>query len=301
MISYTRSPETVKQAAGKSVASFMALEESNRDAKTVASFGEEWEKFNTFSEEEIKVAGDQYFDVLAGENLSHLQALDLGCGSGRWTRYLSPLVQSIESVDPSAAVLSAAATHADLENVRWTQCGVDELPFADGSFDLIVCLGVLHHIPDTGGALKKATTKLKPGGRLLLYLYYALDNRGIAYRTLFHLSTAVRRVVSALPGGLKRGVCDAIAALVYWPLVTLARLVRVFTQAYKKLPLAYYCDKTFRIMRNDALDRFGTPLEQRFSRHEIATMLEAAGMEAIRFSEGEPYWHCVSTRKSEPE
>lgn len=299
MIEYTREPESVLRKPPVKVASFMAHADSNRDEKTVASFGDEWEKFSTFSENEIQVAGDQYFDVLAGEDLQQLTALDLGCGSGRWTRYLSNKVRFIEAVDPSQAVFSAAHTHQDLKNVRWTQSGVDELPFADGSFDLIVCLGVLHHIPDTAGALKKATAKLKPGGRLLLYLYYSLDNRGLGYRSLFFLSNIIREVISRLPGALKRFVCDAIAALVYWPLVTLARALKPLTSAYKKLPLAYYSDKTFRIMRNDALDRFGTPLEQRFSKSEIDQMLKAANMERITFSEGEPYWHSLSTKSND--
>ena len=43
-------------------------------------------------------------------------------------------------------------------------------------------------------------------------------------------------------------------------------------------------------MRTDALDRFGTQLEQRFSRREIEAMMQAAGLVDIRFREGLPYW-----------
>ena len=43
-------------------------------------------------------------------------------------------------------------------------------------------------------------------------------------------------------------------------------------------------------MRTDALDRFGTRLEQRFSRNEIERMMTAAGLTDIVFSEREPYW-----------
>ena len=43
-------------------------------------------------------------------------------------------------------------------------------------------------------------------------------------------------------------------------------------------------------MRTDALDRFGTRLEQRFTRSEIGEMMTAAGLDDIRFSEREPYW-----------
>ncbi|MEQ1734101.1 MAG: class I SAM-dependent methyltransferase, partial [Bacteroidia bacterium] len=64
----------------------------------------------------------------------------------------------------------------------------------------------------------------------------------------------------------------------------------------KKLPLYYYTDKNFYIIRNDALDRFGTPLEQRFSKTEIATMLRSAGLGNITFSNQQPYWHAVGQK-----
>jgi hypothetical protein len=61
-------------------------------------------------------------------------------------------------------------------------------------------------------------------------------------------------------------------------------------------PLAYYRDRSFYVMRNDALDRFGTKLEQRFTRAEIERMLRDAGLERIRFSEAAPYWCAVGFR-----
>ena len=64
----------------------------------------------------------------------------------------------------------------------------------------------------------------------------------------------------------------------------------------KKVPLSYYSDKSFWIMKNDALDRFGTPLEQRFSRQEIEEMMLSCGLKNITFSEKEPYWHAVGQR-----
>ena len=66
---------------------------------------------------------------------------------------------------------------------------------------------------------------------------------------------------------------------------------------YKKIPLSYYTDKSFYIIRNDALDRFGTPLEQRFTRIEIEKMLQQSDMEEIIFSEKEPFWHVISRKK----
>ena len=56
--------KTISTGTGKEIHSFMTSEESNLDVETVSSFGEEWTKFDRFSDEEIKVAGDQYFDIV---------------------------------------------------------------------------------------------------------------------------------------------------------------------------------------------------------------------------------------------
>ena len=63
------------------------------------------------------------------------------------------------------------------------------------------------------------------------------------------------------------------------------------------MPLSYYIGKSINVIRNDALDRFGTPLEQRFSKKEIEEMLINAGLEDIVFSERAPYWHVLGKKK----
>jgi exonuclease III len=63
-----------------------------------------------------------------------------------------------------------------------------------------------------------------------------------------------------------------------------------------QLPLSAYRSKSFYTMRTDALDRFGTRLEQRFSREQIAQMMQRAGLGEIRFSDHEPYWVAVGRK-----
>jgi SAM-dependent methyltransferase len=297
--SFTDSPTRVIMVGPRAVHCFDQAGE-HRDEATIRSFGEEWGKFNSFDADEIELAGNEYFDIVPSALLGpEVVAMDLGCGSGRWTRYLSERVGRIEAIDPSEAVIHAARTHGDLEHVRWIQAGVDNIPFADGSFDLLVCLGVLHHVPDTPGAVRKAAAKLRPGGHMLLYLYYALDGRGWLYRTLFRASDLLRRIIHGLPGPLKRLVCDLIALFVYWPLRTLARLARSISGNgtwWVRLPLSHYHDKSMTVMRNDALDRFGTPLEQRFTKEEIRSMMTDAGLEDIRFSAKSPFWHAIGRK-----
>jgi hypothetical protein len=63
------------------------------------------------------------------------------------------------------------------------------------------------------------------------------------------------------------------------------------------LPLSYYRKYSFYSMRTDARDRFGTPLERRFSRKKITEMMEAAGLVDVRFSESVPHWCVVGVKR----
>lgn len=300
-LEYNQIPtKEVKLYKEKTIASFITDSDSNFDEKTVESFGEEWLKFNSFSPEEINVAGSQYFDIVDDRLLNETTiVLDLGCGSGRWTKFVASRVKLVEAIDPSAAIFSASSLNENETNVRITQASVSNIPFDDETFDFVICLGVLHHIPNTSKALVDVVKKIKKGGGILLYLYYNLDNRGGLYKMIFRISTVFRLVISKLPHQLKKFCCDCIAVMVYLPLVVVTRgLYKIFgiKNWIKKIPLSYYADKSFHIIRNDALDRFGTPLEQRFSKIEIEEMMLNAGLTTIRFSNNEPYWHVLGTK-----
>lgn len=290
--------KTIKTNNDSFIASFISKLDDNIDENTVDSFGEEWTKFDSFTAEEIKNAGDQYFDIVSDDLLTkETTVLDMGCGSGRWTKYIAKKVKLVEAIDPSSAVYSASELNKDEKNVRVSLASVSNIPFDDHTFDFVICLGVLHHIPDTQKALSDVVKKISKGGHLLLYLYYSLDNRSKGYKTLFNISTIFRLLISKMPHVLKKITCDIIALLVYWPLVMTARVSYfVFGNKswIKKIPLSYYSDKSFNIIRNDALDRFGTPLEQRFSKSEIGSMLKKAGITSMKFSENEPYWHVLA-------
>jgi len=225
--------------------------------------------------------------------------LDVGCGMGRWSYFIADRVKFIEAIDPSKAVLSAIEYTKQKQNIRVTQAGVDNIPFADGAFDFVFSLGVLHHVPNTEEAIIKSVKKVKPGGYFLIYLYYSLDNRGILFKLLFKASDLLRNMIYRLPASLKRFACDVLAFSIYLPFVFVSLLLKKLlpkSSFYKKIPLSYYHDKGIQIIRNDSLDRFGTPLEQRFSRKEIEQMLKKAGLTDIVFSEGEPYWHAVGRK-----
>jgi hypothetical protein len=107
----------------------------------------------------------------------------------------------------------------------------------------------------------------------------------------------MRRVICRLPYGLKLGVSQLIAMLVYFPFARTAKLLEKLGIPVHSWPLSTYRKRSFYSMRTDALDRFGTKLEHRFTRNEIQAMMESAGLENVRFSSAVPFWCAVGFKK----
>jgi ubiquinone/menaquinone biosynthesis C-methylase UbiE len=273
---------------------------TNIDPETVEGFGEEWSAFDQtgMSDADHKRWIEGYFSLFPFADLPEgAEGFDLGCGSGRWAAFVAPQVGKLHCIDPAAKALDVAKRRlAGADNVTFHLASADSIPLADGSQDFGYSLGVLHHIPDTARALRDCTAKLKPGAPFLLYLYYALDNRPAWFRGIWRATDVVRRGIARMPFGLRKMVTTGIAATVYWPLARSAKLAERMGRDVRNWPLTTYRNFGFYSMQTDALDRFGTKLEQRFTRTEIEQMMREAGLSDIHFSEREPFWVACGTR-----
>ena len=279
----------------------MIPEQPNLDAEVARGFGDEWTRFDQTAlsaDDRVRIWHD-YFDLFPWDKLpAGARGIDVGCGSGRWAALVAPKVGHLLCIDASVDALEVARRNlAALSNVQVIEASVDSLPVEDASQDFIYSLGVLHHVPDTTAAVRSVAAKLKPGAPLLLYLYYDFENRPAWFRALWRTSELVRATVSRSPHGVRYVLSQILAAGIYWPLARAARRAERLGRVVDTWPLAYYRDKGFYVMRTDALDRFGTRLEQRFSRADIAAMLRAAGCIDPIFSAHAPYW-VVLARKS---
>ena len=279
----------------------MSSNSGNVDHATVRDFGREWRRFDQTglsSEEQTRLAAE-YFAVFPWATLPRDAAgFDAGCGSGRWAALVAPHVGRLHCIDASAEALGVARKNlAGLGNVEFHEAVLDAMPLADASMDFGYSLGVLHHLPNPAAGLAACVRKLKPGAPMLVYIYYAFDNRPVWFRTLWRVSDELRCALSRAPFRLKSLVTDAIAALVYWPLARAARFAERLGGNVEHWPLTAYRTLSFYSMRTDALDRFGTRLEHRMTKPEIDAMMEAAGLHNIRFSEALPFW-CAVGRKA---
>ena len=273
----------------------------NIDRATVVDFGRDWESYDQspIPRSELHAQFRHYFEVFPWDAVTNRSVgFDVGCGSGRWAQFMAPEVGHLHCVDASETALRVARQNLkDQRNVSFHNASAGDLPFETGSMDFGFSLGVLHHVPDTLGAIKECARVLKEGAPFQLYLYYRFDNKPGWYAALWALSDQFRKVISGRPFWLKHAISYLIALLIYWPLSRLARVMEKTGVDVSNFPLSAYRNQRLYSLKTDALDRFGTRLEQRFTRDEIRAMLTEAGFLDIRFGEsGPPYW-CVNARR----
>ena len=272
----------------------------NIDDNTVAGFGDEWSKFDQsrLEKSEQQRIFDSYFSIFPFESLpAEPIGADIGCGSGRWAEMILPKVGRLHCIEPSDAFFVAKQKLSRFENAVMHHNSLESLVLEEESLDFAYSLGVLHHIPDTSKAIKDCVAKLKKGAPILIYLYYRFENKPTWFKLMWRCSDLLRRLICFLPKRLKFLVCDLIALLVYLPLSKLSLAADRLGIDVRNIPLSTYRELSFYTMRTDSLDRFGTRLEQRFSKCEIKEMMENSGLENVVFSQEPTYWIALGYRK----
>ena len=273
----------------------------NIDKKVIRDFGIEWDRFqqSELSLDELKKAWNPYFGIFPMDELHENSiGFDMGCGSGRWAQFIANRVGTLNCIDPSIQALEVAKRNlSKFSNVNFINASVGDHVLEEKSQDFGYCLGVLHHVPDTLAGIKSCAITLKQNAPFLIYLYYNFENRSFLFKCIWKLSDLLRRVISILPSKVKLLVAALIALLIYFPLARLAFILEKMGVNVRGMPLSYYRNRHYYFMRTDALDRFGTRLEKRFSRQDITSMMIKAGFTDIQFSDNRPFWVCLARKK----
>lgn len=249
-----------------------------RDVKqqTADSFAYEWQRFGDLREEWRKNFID-YMQPHSPESFAGRLVLDVGTGSGRHAFHAAELGARVVAVDIGRSIDVARANLPP--EVLTVQADADQLPFAQGTFDFVMSIGVLHHLPDPQRALEGIAPLARPGGHVHIYLYWVPEHAWHA--RMLRLVSAARRVTVRLPHRLLHALCVPLAAVlalaIVWPYRLLRRIPRLQRVA-AAFPLKTYADYPFGVLVNDQFDRFSAPLERRYTRTEVATMLQRVGL-----------------------
>jgi ubiquinone/menaquinone biosynthesis C-methylase UbiE len=119
--------------------------------------------------------GPFLFEPYALDLVSRLQdkkyddILEIACGTGRVTKHLARLVKhnTITATDLNADMITVAKDNVHADTIKWMPADAMELPFEDGSFDLVVMQFGIMFFPDKEKGLKEAYRVLKTGGKLI--------------------------------------------------------------------------------------------------------------------------------------
>ncbi|MEA5112416.1 MAG: methyltransferase domain-containing protein [Geobacteraceae bacterium] len=200
------------------------------------SFGYQWNihrrtQLDSFTG--LSLSRDRLFGVtgwperLAGETI-----LEAGSGAGRFTEVLLSTGARVVSFDYSSAVEANMANNGENQNLRIFQGDIFHLPLYGGSFDKVICLGVLQHTPDPSGAFASLARFVKPGGMLVIDVYR--NNPA----SLFHWKYLLRPVTKRMDQQTLYGLIEKVVP----PLVPLsAFLRRTFGRAAMRLiPILQY-------------------------------------------------------------
>jgi SAM-dependent methyltransferase len=105
------------------------------------------------------------------------RTLDLGCGEGRLSRDLAALGHRMVGLDASPAMVEAASAREP--SIPVCRADAARMPFADGSFDLVIPFMSLQDVDDVVRAIMESARVLAPGGRLCLAVVHPLNSAGL--------------------------------------------------------------------------------------------------------------------------
>jgi len=274
--------------------------QENIDQSVIEDFGNEWDQYKQNKNNiDLDDAYEKYFQIFPEEFLNDQKiGFDAGCGSGRWAKYIAPKVKKLYCIEPSTKALKVARKNLNfVDNCVFECCSINSSKIEDETMDFGYCLGVLHHIPDTKNALLNCTKKLKKGSPFLIYIYYNFDNKPQWYKFTWKIADLFRKLISKFPFKLKLFISKFIAIFVYFPLAKLCLILEFIGVDIKNIPLSYYRKKSLYFMSTDALDRFGTKLEKRFSKADITFLMKECGLHSIEFSKTTPFYVALGYKK----
>lgn len=260
-----------------------------RGASTIDDFSVQWRSFTDqrgyYASEELLA------DVLAPfvrlPDLAGATVAEIGCGNGRFVRLLARHAARVIGVEPGDGAENARAYCADCPNVEIVRADVYALPPLP-PLDYVFAIGVVHHLPDPAGALRRMRELVRPGGRVLVWVYGREGNA--LYLAVFG---RLRRVTSRLPHRALR----VVAAI-------LAVGLRGYVAACRALPLPMrtYARNVLAPLDHEALclnvyDQLNPTIAFYWRRDEVERLLRDAGLVEVALHHRHGYsWTATGIR-----
>ena len=248
---------------------------SNLTGRTIEDFGDQWTRFtgNDGYYGSPELLADILGPVLEVGALKGKRIAEIGSGTGRIVdMLLAAGAEHVTALEPSQAMrVLRDNTRSHADHITYLECRGEELP-KEPAQDIVVSIGVLHHIPDPAPVVAAAYNALQPGGYLLVWLYGWEGNAGY-----LSLVLPLRAVSTRLPHSILSLLCHGLNALLDL-YIAAARRVPVPLHRYMTEVIGRFSRQKRYLVIYDQLN----PAYAKYYRQEEARqLLERAGFEDI--------------------
>jgi len=259
--------------------------------ETIRDFGEQWSHYgeNEGFYGSLELLQDMFGPLLATDELRGARVADIGSGTGRIVRMLAAAgAEHVVAVEPSVGVEVLRENVRDLGDRVEVVHGTGDAVPTDRSFDLVVSIGVIQFIEDPVPTLEAAWRALRPGGRLLIWVYGKEGNE-----LYVACVQAVRKVTTRLPHAALAALCDVLNLLVGGYIFACRRL---------PLPMRDYMRNTLaRVSREQRRLTIYDQLNPTYARYyqgpEVRALLERAGFTDVQLHHRRGYsWSALAVR-----
>jgi len=241
----------------------------SEDKKTADAFASSW---NNLPGGSVYTVGqfEDWFAPITKDDVTGKTVLELGCGNGSLLCHMPAWQPAfIEGVDLGSSVLSCEKNmkQTGFTNFKITQ--YDLTKFAGNGYDLVYCIGVLHHLKKPIEGFESVLRNTKPGARFHCWVYAKEGNAVVIY-----IVDPIRKIASKLPWWFTKYF---IATPLVVPYFVYAKTISV-SKIFKRFPLYEYscwiAKRGFLFFRHVAFDQLVTPQTTYISKQTLQDWID---------------------------
>lgn len=243
---------------------------SNEQQATAEAFGYSWTHYpkeNPYTEDQWR----DWIEPLGPSDFEGKRILDAGCGLAGFAEFAHEWgAAQVVGADLSRAIEAANERAGD--RLDLVQADLHELPFDEGSFDIVYSIGVLHHLPDPELGFSRIARFARPGGLVFAWVY-GRENNGWIVRFVDPIR---KHVLARLPKAVTKWVFSLGAAAILWPFVLVSK--RVQGMPYGDY-LRWLGERDFEFLHGVVFDHLVAPTAYYIRREDFEAWFARAGLE----------------------